>query len=387
MIYKSTSPLSPNVTILFDGVEVNYKSVYGAELYLEENKHDLLVVKMAGVPSRMILDYLDAPVYFVLTSGPGRLQTFIGYVSNIEPSNKASGGFINKSPFQEVNIYCVGASYAMKGARSARWTPPTLNNVVTTLARRYEFSADFPATNYVPNDLSQVGESDWEFLVNTVDKYGYRVTVHNTHIHVWDVYSATGRLSSYHELVAPNHVVGAQPGSILSFNGVFGSLSPTGVAPNISTSFLDNQGRMLQTSSKDVKASAYLGSRRSSALEDFIPTNAKSFQEAQLEAVHASKSNMPFEAEVMVAAGSGIIPGGVVSILNYNAEFDGRWYVRKVHHDVHQNHYVTRLELTKDGVYDDDTRIAPVSRFQSPPEPTIIDRRWITTKRRVNEYV
>jgi hypothetical protein len=66
MIYKTTSPLSPEITILIDGVSVNYQAIYGAELILEENKHDFLVLNMTGVPPERLLEYIDAPIYFVL---------------------------------------------------------------------------------------------------------------------------------------------------------------------------------------------------------------------------------------------------------------------------------------------------------------------------------
>jgi hypothetical protein len=387
MIYKTTSPLSPEITILIDGVSVNYQAIYGAELILEENKHDFLVLNMTGVPPERLLEYIDAPIYFVLNSGTGRVNTFTGYVSNIEPVNSSSGGFVNGSPFQEVRVYCIGTSYLMKGTKSARWSPPTLKHVVQTLAKRYELSADIPVDSYSLNDISQIAESDWAFLVKVVDRYGYKVTIHGTHIHVWDIYGATGRVTSYHDLVAPSVFAGAQPGTILSFTGTFGSLSASGGASATSTSFLDNQGRTLHVSSKDLRNDSYLGTKRVSDFEDFISVSASSFQEAQREVARVEKDDMPFDADVVVAAGGGILPGGIVSIMNYGTEFDGRWYVKYVRHEVHQNHYITHLRLCKDGVYEANLNRATVSRLTSAPEPKVIERQWVATRRRITEYV
>jgi hypothetical protein len=387
MIYKSASPLSPNITLLFNGVEVNYNSLYGADLHVEENHHDLLVVKMAGIPARLLLDYLGVPVYFVINSGSNRIQEFTGYVSNIEPTNIATAGVVNRSAFQDVHIYCIGASYVMKGARSAHWSPPSLRTVVNTLSKRYDFSAEFPADAMTLSDLSQIGESDWAFLIKVAERYGYRVLVNGTHIHVWDPFKATGRVSSYHELISANSAVGAQPCTILSFEGTFGLMTESGGIPASTVAFLDNQGNTLQVSSKDVRAKSYLGDSWDSSFESFRTSNSLSFQEAQREVLRNRKNNMPFEATVTVTAGAGIKPGGVVNVLNYGSDFDGLWYVRSVQHEVGQNHYSTHLKILKDGMYNETLRVASVSSPKRPPDPRVISTKWVTTSRRVIEYV
>lgn len=387
MIYKSSSPLSPQVSVLIDGVAVDYSSINGAELHLEENKHDLLVLKSAGVPSRYLLDYLDAPIVFSVDSGPGRTQVFVGYVANIEPSHRNTQGFVNHSPFQEVDINCIGASYYMKGKKSTRWNPPTLRNVVNTFSKRYGFSADFPRDTYTPNGLVQNAESDWELLVKTVEQYGYKVTVHGTHIHIWDINKAVGRLASYHDLLTISNVVGAQPCMILEFKGVFGSLSSTGGASSTSTSFLDNQGNSLMVSSRDARGVYTLGKQLDSPFDDFISTNAQSYQEAERAVLRAEKDDMPFEATAKITAGAGVTPGGIVNVTNYGTEFDGLWYVKSVVHNIYQNHYLTDLKLSKNGLSDSTVVTPPVSRLKTPPESTLINKAWVAKTRRVNEYV
>lgn len=387
MITKSSSPLSPAVTIRLSDIEVNYTSIMGADLVLEENKHDLLVIKMAGVPSRLILEYLNAPVYFVLDSGPGRQQVFVGYVSNISPVNQSTLGFVNKSPFQQVELYCVGASYYMKGTKSERWYPPTLSNIVSTMSKRYGFSADYPRDSYVPNGLVQTAESDWEFLVKTVNKYSHRVSVHGTHIHVWDVYNTTGRASSYHDLLSVNSNAGPQPCTIMSFDAYLGSISASGGASSTAVSYLDNQGRSLKVTSRDVTGSSYLGKKVVSDFEDFVATTAVSFEEAQKEVMRLEKADMPFIATAQVAAGGGIVPGGLVNVRDYGSDFDGLWYVKSVRHNLSGSHYTTDLELAKDAVDVDNYEIAPVTRFTTPPDPVLINGRWVATTRRTREYV
>lgn len=387
MIYKSSSPLSPQVTTLIGGVEVNYTSIVGAELVLEENKHDLLILKFAGVPPSLLSSYIGAPVLFSVDSGPSRKQRFTGYVSNIEPIGQGNLGYVNTSPFQEVHVYCIGASYYMKAMSSKNWFPPTLNNVVSEMSKKYGFSADFPKSTYVPLNLSQTAESDWSFLTKVVNKYSYRVTVHGTHIHVWDTYNATGRAASYHELITPRNPGGALPCTILKFEGFFGALSSSGYSSSTAVAYLDNQGQTLQVSSDNVRDTSGLGQRYSSGFNNFVTSSTQSFEDAQKEVLRVRKANMPFSASIQISAGAGVVPGGIVNVLDYGSDFDGLWYVRSVKHRVYQNHYVTDLEVSKDALHTVNFDIKPVTKFVDPPEPLVIDNKWVSSKRRVSEYV
>jgi hypothetical protein len=387
MIYKSSSPLSPYVDITIDGVEINYRYINGAELILEENKHDLLLLKVTGIQPKLLLDYIDVPVTFSIDSGAGRSQVFIGYVANVEPSHKSTQGFVNNSALQEATITCVGASYYMKGTKSATWNPPTLSNVVNTFSKRYGFSTDYPQDTYVPNNLVQNTESDWSFLVRVSEKYGYKLSMHGTHLHIWDVAKALGRVASYHELVTVNNAVGAQPCTVLEFDGVFGSLSSSGGASSTSTSFVDNQGNTFVVSSRNSNKLNTLGKKLESPFDDFVSTSALSYEEAEREVLKREKDDMPFEASAKITAGAGIVPGGIVNLLNFNTDFDGFWYVRAVTHNVYQNHYVTNLRLSKDGVYDDFVKVPAVTKLKTPPGSSLIDKSWVASVRRVNAYV
>lgn len=387
MIYKSSSPLSPYVNVVINNVEINYRYINGAELVLEENKHDFLLLKVSGLQPKMALDYIGAPVLFSIDSGAGRSQTFKGYVSSVEPTHKTTKGFVNESLFQEATITCVGVSYYMKGTKSATWNPPTLRNVVNTLSKRYGFSADYPRDTYTPNNLVQNTESDWAFLVKVSEKYGYKVSMHGTHLHVWDVAKALGRNTSYHELITVNNAVGAQPCTVLEFEGTFGSLSSSGGASSTSTSFIDNQGNTFVVSSRNSNKLNALGKKLESPFDDYVSTTALSYEEAEREVLRMEKDDMPFEASAKVTAGAGITPGGIVNLLNFNTDFDGFWYVRSVTHNVYQNHYITDLRLSKDGVYDEFVKAPPVSKFKTPPGSSLIGDSWVADIRKINEYV
>ena len=163
MITNFTNSLAGDYTFVLFGSPVMYSSVTEYELTLSENKHDMLVVTMAGIPPLAVTDYIGAPVSFSLGSSPGRSQTFNGYVSYTEPVTHNRDGVVNDSPIQLARLYCLGASYVMKEINSKVWDYPTLENVVTEIANRHHFSIDYPKDSYNPVRLVQSMESDWSF--------------------------------------------------------------------------------------------------------------------------------------------------------------------------------------------------------------------------------
>ena len=121
MITASSNSLAGDCTFVLFGSPVMYSSVTEYELTLSENKHDILVVTMAGIPPLALTDYIGSPVQFSVGSSPGRSQTFNGYVSYTEPVTHNRDGLVNDSPIQLARLYCLGASYVMKEINSKVW--------------------------------------------------------------------------------------------------------------------------------------------------------------------------------------------------------------------------------------------------------------------------
>ena len=117
MIISSGNPLSPKTYIALHNVEVNYHSVQQVTIDLCVNKHDMVVLKLAGIPANYITDYIDAPVRVTLSSGPGRSQDFCGRVLYVEPESDSRAPIVNNSPFQTVRLVCFGASMSMMSCK------------------------------------------------------------------------------------------------------------------------------------------------------------------------------------------------------------------------------------------------------------------------------
>lgn len=100
MIFKSSFPNSPDVTILISGVAVDYTSIQSVTLDITENQHDMATITFTGLIPTAITDYTGAPVYISISLSPTQISSFNGYVTYIEPVMESRKGLINNSPVQ-----------------------------------------------------------------------------------------------------------------------------------------------------------------------------------------------------------------------------------------------------------------------------------------------
>jgi len=387
MIISSGNPLSPKTYIALHAVEVDYHSIQQVTIDLCINKHDMVVLKLAGIPANYITDYIDAPVRVTLSSGPGRYQDFCGRVLYVEPESDSRAPIVNKSPFQTVRLVCFGASMSMMGAKSKLWENVSIKSIAEQLCDTYRFSLDVIDDNFVLPRLMQKGESDWAFLVRICEKYGYSVTVHGTHMHIWDPFKAIGRRPSYEELTSVSSNVAAAPGNILSFKGTFGYVTPQGYSTNYEISSLDSDGLSHSVSSTSFGAESWSGIDHPSKFNNIVVEAAQTVEEAAKIIGAKERRTFPFNASVEISAGSGIVPGGVVKVTGYNSHFDGLWYVRDVKHTIGGSSYFTKLEISRDFNTSESFVIPPTQLAQAAPEPSFVAGEWRASSERVNAYV
>lgn len=385
MISKSLHPLSPNVEISLDGVPVDYTAIQSMDLHLTENEHDMLTIDIAGLPPKAATDYIGAGVFVLVDSGYGRSQQFYGYVISTEPRIVTKDGLVNRSPIQMARINCIGASLNMKNVSSRVWDYPTLGNILKELANKYHFSLDFPKDSFKPTRLVQASESDWSFLRRVVDTFGYSVSVHGTHVHVWDRDKSTGRLPSYHELTTIKTDLGNTPCSILSFNPYLGHLSSLGNSSKTANTILDHDGNIFDMDATDTDISNHK-TVTSSRFTVPLKTPYQTMEE-NVRAIGASERHKSvYRAKAEITAGGGIVPGGTVNLNKYNSSFDGLWYVSSVHHKIGKEKYVTNLELFKNDDYTQTPEITKVATFVTPPTPILKNGVWVSSMEKINEY-
>jgi hypothetical protein len=386
MIIKNSTGISPSIDLSIGGVEVDYVSIQNVELNLKENEHDLLSITFAGLPVKALTDYIKAPVQYNMVRGTSQNHEFVGEIAQIVPHSKTRYGAVNDSPIQSATVNCMGASYRMRGVTSKVWGDITLPQIATTLAKKYQFSVDVPNDKYVYRHLSQVDKSDWSFINQVCDIAGYSVTVHGTHMHIWDPYKSTGRQTSYHKLLTvkttggdPNPV----PGAILSFTGSFESYTPS----EFLTSVLDVQGNIRTVSTNQLNESFGLGKEFVSPYPSRTPITAMSVEEALVGLRGISRNISPFYADIEVVGLVGVLPGGLVEIDRYEAGIDGLWYVSGANHKLGSNgNMVTALRLVRDATNEEPPIIYNTQRFKYPGPSIFKEGIWAAASRRVNVY-
>lgn len=386
MIYKSTNPLSPETTIQIEDVFVNYSSISGFEIELTENEHDYATIIINGAPAESVTDFFNKPVYLRINSGPGRLQEFQGYVVSVEPVSMSRMGLVNNSNIQALRLRCLGASYVMKAISSRVWEYPTLENIISDISFKYKFSASYPVTDFRPTRMTQANESDWAFLRRVVETYGYSMSAHGTHIHIWDVAKSTRRLPSYHVLTTSKTNYADRPGMVLEFEADMGQISLSGDSSEIIGNIIDNSGNVVSIAASD----GFLKDTRNVRTSLF--TNPlKSTYQTLAEVEHAVETqqryrNM-FKARAEVTAGAGIIPGGIVSLNGFEGDFDGVWYVSSVLHKLSNTMYTTELVLFKNNTTYEETISGALSVANTPPDARLLNGKWSSSAPKVETYV
>lgn len=387
MIIKTNSGLSPDVVITINGVEVSHESISSVSLSLDENKHDICTISIAGLSPKSVTDYIDAPVRFFISSGPGRSQEFCGYVVYVEPGSNTQAGLVNNSPFQVSNVVCLGTSVSMKGSKNKVWESTSLPIIAQTFAYNYGYSLDVYKDTFEFPRLVQSSESDWAFLLRICELYGMRVTVHGTHMHIWDPFKALGRLSSFNRLNTSRSTLDNVPGSILKFTGTFGYITTEGMSTNFKTASLDKYGTIVEVNSASQEDQSWSGKGHSSKFLNEINTSTQTVEEASRKMKEYNRKYFAFNAHLQVTGGAGIVPGGVVEIQDYNSNFDGYWYVRSVQHTVGGSQYLTDLKIARDYNTINEYEFPTVSTFETPPEPILRSNSWESSTKRVTLYV
>lgn len=379
MIRSSPVGVSPQITMSINGAPINYNSLMSIALDLEENKHDMCEFVMSGVPSRSITDFIDKNVFVRITTGATMINEFYGTVFSSRPVATTSAGMVNNNLFQEVKFTCFGCSWAMRGAQSRVWKNSTLVDVATSMANTYGFSCDVPNDDLVFNTLVQA-ESDWHFLCRYADSMGYSVTVHGTHIHIFDPHRAKGRMISLHRLYAPARTSPRpHPGQVITFDGDFANRVADGkYFDNVITVLPDSGGTF------DVRTSDVQGFSEPAAFTTRLNLTADSYNQADRMIQALYRSDYDYRADSVTLGTAGMLPGGMATLDGYSTEFDGLWYVSGVRHDVKSGSFLSMGKLRRNSM---DTLVDESSaQFRPPPLPQQINGVWTSTKKVTNAY-
>jgi len=380
MIFKSASPISPDVKIAISNVTVDYMALQRISLEQRENHHDMLTLDFSGFSPDLFGEYLEKPVSVSISYPNLKECSFYGYITFIEPISVTNQGLVDNSPFQMIRIYCISASYLMKSKVSKAWDGATLYDVATEIANKYDFSLSIPKDSYRFTRIVQTAESDWELLVRLSNQLGYSVTVHGTHIHIWDSYKALKRGISYaplNTIKGLNGDVTPDLGQIIMFEAQYGALTPeANRAPN-TIHVLDRDGKTFSISSALLEETSRLGTPIQSIFSNVLNKNADTYEMGNRIVSASLRDGFSVTAKVMITGLPILKPGSIVKINKYESDFDGYWYVQEVTHQITKSEMVSYLKIATDSTPADTLSANNVRPHSEPPEPTLIKGKWV----------
>lgn len=389
MIFKSASPLSPNVTMTIDNVPVNYMTLQKITFEEKEGMHTVAMLDFIGMDPQLIHQYLDVPITFSIEIKDRPAIKFNGYITFLEPIAKTNDGVVNKSPFQITTVYCFGASYKMKSKHSRTWENVTISDITTEIADKYMFSVSVPNNSYKFSRLAQKSQSDWQFLVQAAKALGYSVIMDGTHIHVWSGFQSIYRNISYTMLTTIRGLrgdVSPQPGQILKFEARIGAVTTDGVRTPDTVYLLDKDGSLKSVTNHEEFNSSGYGTPVQSQFYDTVNINADTYDMAKTLVYGRLTDKFPMTACVETTFDPSVRPGGVVRINEYNTEFDGFWYVVSVCHEMTQSSIITKIEIARDSLGATVGELHTSLPYTAPPEPAYRNGMWVSAYDYVDIY-
>lgn len=385
MITSSDAQLDISFEVFIQNGFVDYSAIQRVSIELSENMHDLATLDIAGLPPEYLTTYVDLPISIRLTIAKTRELTFTGYISYLEPESVNKNGLVNKSPFQTTRVYCIGASYDMRSRRTTVWNNVTLKKIVSDLADKYNFTASVPDDPYVFPRLVQSGESDWGLLKRACHYLGYRLSMRNTHMDIWDPFTSLSRYGTapLYAMSANSNGLNVQPGQVIDFNATVGVITPE--SAKVPDTIHALVGDSVITISKDI--STGYGTPVSSFFADEVASNADSIDMANAVLQGRSRDKFPYTAHVTIVGDPSIQPGMIVQLGTYNSGVDGLWIVKSARHEAFRGSSVSYLSIEKDSQFS--SKIDPLEKVFPAveiPKPTIRNLKWISTREFVNVY-
>lgn len=382
MIFKSASPISPNVSISIDKVPTDYMQIQRIVIEEEENKHTMAVLDFAGIAPDTLLDYVDKPIRVSIDFDGLSGTDFVGYITFLEPTSVTHQGLVNSSPFQLTRMYCMSASYIMKSKKSRAWENVTLSDIALRIADSYKLSVAVPMNSYRFTRLTQSNQSDWAFLVETSKKLGYSVSITGTHLHIWDPFTLLNRNISYsvlQNISGANRDVTPSSGQILKFEGRLGAVTSSATRSPDTLHVLSKDGVLSSLSSSLTEEVSGFGDVLQSRFSDTVSINADSYEMGKRLISGELRHKFSNTATVVITGSPEIRPGGIVKIEKYNSKLDGFWYVTSAKHEINRSELVSTLTLATDSTAVETPTYNKTTPYMEPPKPSLIGGTWVSS--------
>ena len=273
-------------------------------------------------------------------------RKFIGYVHHAKPDISPTRNF--------VELFLIGASFVMKQQEQKVWLNTSATNVAIEIAKKHNFAYKVTPHSRVFDQLTQGGESDWEFLVKLAKQIGYTMRAENTTLIFEPItQNYTDTRASAH-IYRMGDIGSANITDIFSFKPLIGESTPFVDAKKsvVAVSGADgiNSAPVSFATQDDVTA---MRRKVGAPLFDRYDTHtvAPSFSAAKYEADAAVQRNRyPYRATADVYGDPALSPDSPVYLSNVGKDYSGFWTVLEAEHTIKDQKFVTTLELGTDSL-------------------------------------
>jgi hypothetical protein len=135
------------------------------------NTHDIMTIAFTNFNLVMLKGLkTQSPVVVTWRTSNKIRGIFYGVVYGIRRTHAVQSS-------KEVEIICLGLTFLMKESRSGVWKNKSVNEVVSIVAKRNGLKSIVSGHPARYSQITQQGESDWEFLQKLADMSGYTIAV------------------------------------------------------------------------------------------------------------------------------------------------------------------------------------------------------------------
>jgi hypothetical protein len=135
------------------------------------NTHDILTLKFSDFGLFMLKGLTtQSPVTVNWRTSNGIRGKFFGVVYAVQRTHAIQAS-------KECEIICIGLTFLMKDSKPGVWINKTVDEVVRVIAKRNGLKAVVSGHPARYSQITQAGESDWEFLQRLAEMSGYTIAV------------------------------------------------------------------------------------------------------------------------------------------------------------------------------------------------------------------
>jgi phage protein D len=319
------------------------------------NTHDVLSIEFTNFNLAMLKGLKTQSPVIVKWQTSNKIKgTFYGVVYGIQRSHAAQSS-------KEVEIVCLGLTFPMKQSRSGVLINKTISEVVSIVAKRNGLKAAVSGHPVRYSQITQQGESDWEFLQRLAADSGYTISVKDKTIlfrTIDEIVSDSigGMPILYQEQTFMPKFSSFEEQTLDRFTPLYGEYLESPDLPNNSikiTRGVDPIKALSFTSTESPKSNRQVRKSKpepifNQELTNIVVNTAEVSQ--SIAKAKAAKARFNIPATFKSQGDPRIFPNALVEVRGILGDADGYWLVHKVTHYINVNGvYQCKGTLLSDG--------------------------------------